>query len=107
MIDNCSAHGQLETFPPLPEVTGQIQPLDAGIIAWVKVWYKRWLLPRVFNNIGMGWKSIYNVDVLTAIRWAKLESENCTLEVIKSCFRLCLEVGGWREPIKGGRGSQN
>lgn len=100
LIDNCSAHGKQETLPVLqnvrveylpPNTTSKVQPLDAGVIAWVKRKYKRRLLLRVFDNIDMGRKSIYNVDILTAIRWTGEEWENCPPRVIRNCFLHCFK----------------
>lgn len=63
LIDNCSAHGNERTLPSLenvrvdflpPNTTSKIQPLDAGIIAWVKTKFRRRLLLRIFENIDMG-----------------------------------------------------
>lgn len=103
LLDNCSAHGKKEEMPPLhnvrveflpPNTTSMVQPMDAGIIAWVKAKYKRRLLFRVFENIEMGKKSIYNVDILTAIRWTCAEWDSCPREVIKNCFTHCLRQTG-------------
>lgn len=103
LLDNCSAHGTEDDLPPLqnvrviflpPNTTSRIQPLDAGIIAWVKRRYRRRLLFRVFENIESGKKSIYNVDILTAIRWAYEEWSACPSEVIQNCFRHCFSQGG-------------
>lgn len=78
LIDSSSVHGQKDHLPPLQNVRVQFQPpnttrkvqlLDAGIIAWVKAKYKGGLFLCVFGNIDMGPKSIYNADVLTAMRW--------------------------------------
>ena len=44
----------------------------------------------VFENLEARAKSIYNVDVLTAIRWTETESKNCPAEVIINCFNHCL-----------------
>lgn len=103
LLDNCSAHGKEEDMPPLqnirviflpPNTTSKIQPLDAGIIAWVKRRYRRRLLFRVFENIECGKKSIYNVDILTAIRWTYDEWNACPSTVIRNCFRHCFSQGG-------------
>lgn len=101
LVDNCSAHGKHNTLPELsnvrveflpPNTTSKVQPLDAGIIAWVKNRYRRRLLMRVFDNIDMGRKSIYNVDVLTAMRWVSEEWDMCPSEVIENCFNHCLKL---------------
>ena len=76
--DNCTAHEKIDNAPQLshivifflpPNTTSKLQPLDAGIIATVKGMYRRRLLFRVFENVEAGRTSIYNIDVLTAIRW--------------------------------------
>ena len=50
LIDNCSAHGTLENLPSLsnveviflpPNTTSKLQPLDAGIIASLKLRYRK------------------------------------------------------------------
>lgn len=100
LIDNCSAHGKEETMPHLdnvrvlflpPNTTSKVQPLDAGIIAWVKNKYRTRLLLRVFDNIDMGRKSIYNVDVLTAMRWTTEAWSACPPAIFKNCFLHCLK----------------
>ena len=100
-VDNCSAHGKHDMMPDLsnvrveflpPNKTSKVKPLDAGIIAWVKNKYRRRLLMRVFDNIDMGRKSIYNVDVLTAMRWVTEEWDTCPSDVIENCFNHCLKA---------------
>lgn len=59
-IENCSVHGKEEILSVLqnvgveflrPKTKRKVQPLDDGIIAWVKERYKRRLLLRVFENM--------------------------------------------------------
>lgn len=59
LIDNFSAHGTPETMPTLqnvrvkflpPNTTSKVQPVDAGIIAWLKAKYWHRSLFRVFEN---------------------------------------------------------
>ena len=78
------------TFLP-PNTTSKLQPLDAGVIAYVKAMYRRRLLFRVFDNIDAGRKSIYHVDILTAMRWTVEEWESCPATVIKNCFSHCFK----------------
>lgn len=103
LLDNCSAHGKKEDLPNLqnvlveflpPNSTSKVQPLDAGIIAWVKAKYKRRLLLRVFENLEARSKRIYSVDVLTAMRWAEREWKNCPTTVIRNCFKHCFRRDG-------------
>lgn len=72
-LDNCSAHGKQNELPKLdnvrdefmsPKTTSKIQPLDGSVIAWVKARYRRRLLLLVLDNIDVGMKSVYNVDIL-------------------------------------------
>ena len=100
LVDNCTAHDNKESLPELqnvrveylsPKNTGKAQPLDVGIIAWVKSKYKRRILFCVFENIEMGRKSIYNVDILTAIRWTAEEWANSPAQVIRNCFDYCFK----------------
>lgn len=63
--------------------TSKVQPLDSGIIAWVKSKYKILLLLCVFDNIYMERKSIYNAYILCAIMWTDTEWNACPASVIK------------------------
>lgn len=99
LIDSCSAHGTPKTLPSLhnvrieflpPNTTSEVQVLDAGKRAWLKATYKRRLLFRFLKNIDMGRKSIYIVEILTAIRWTTEKWKNCSADVIKNCFSHCL-----------------
>lgn len=56
--------------------------LDEGTIARAKDKYRRRLLFRVFDNIDSGRKSIYNVNVLTAIGWKIEERTRCPVDII-------------------------
>ena len=103
LVDNCSAHGKKHNVPDLqnvrveflpPNTTRKVQPLDAGVIAWVKGQYKRRLLLRVFENLEANSKNIYSVDVLTAIRWTEREWKRCSADVIKNCFTHCFKQCG-------------
>lgn len=43
----------------------------------------------MFENLEARSNRIYNVDVLTAMRWPKKEWKNCPMTVIKNCFKHC------------------
>lgn len=116
LLDNCSAHGKAEDLPPLhnirviflpPNTTSKVQPLDAGIIAWVKRRYRRRLLFRVFENIESGKNSIYNVDIITAIRWTYDEWNACPSTVIRNCFQHCFKQGGLSAENERGQGESS
>lgn len=74
--------------------TSKVQLLDAGIIPCVKAKYKRRLLLRVFDNLDKGEKYIYNVDVLTAMRWTVEKWDSFSADVIRQCFLHCLNENG-------------
>lgn len=95
LIDNHSGHSTADSHRPVwtvrvqflpPSPTSRVQSLDTGIIAWVKDNYKHRLLFRVFDNIGMGKKSIYNVYIITEKLRTKEEWESCPPSVIKTSF---------------------
>ena len=104
-LDNCAAHGTVLTLPTLhnvevyflpPNTTSQVQPLDAGVIAALKAKFRRRMMFRVFENMEVGNQSIYNIDVLTAIRWIMAEWADMPSSCIEHCFRHCFggEEGG-------------
>lgn len=60
LTDNCTAHAKEDSLPTLqsvqvsiisPNTTSRVQPLDAGVIAWIKRRYKRWILLSDFDNL--------------------------------------------------------
>ena len=83
---------RFELFPT--NTTSQTQPLDGGIISWVKAMYLRRLLFRVFDNIDAERKSMYNVDIFTAIRWTVEDWERCPSDVIMNFFSHFLKKDG-------------
>lgn len=102
LFDNYSAHESKDTLPSLqkvrveffqPNTTSKVQPLDAGIIAWVKAKYKLRLLLRGFESFEAEKKSIYNLDVLTEIRWTEREWDSCPAQFIHNCFTHRLKQG--------------
>lgn len=99
VADNCLAHGKNESLPKVknmrieflsPNSTSKVQPLDAGIITWVKAKFRRRLLFRVFDKIDAAKKFIYNEDVLMAIRWTTEEWNGCPASDIHNYFTHCL-----------------
>ena len=48
--------------------------------------YRRRLPFRIFENIEARRKSIYNVSILTAMRWVIEEWSACPDHVVKNCF---------------------
>lgn len=97
LLDNCSAHGSVETAPDLqnvelyflpPNTTSKIQPCDAGIIATLKMRYRNYQMDRALDmaedeNIA----NIYKVDVLSAMQafnriWIQMDAQT-----IANCWR--------------------
>ena len=102
-IDNCSANGSEEVLPELQHgdvrflpvnTTSRLQPLDGGVIATFKATLRRRLLFRLFENIDFGKKSIYSIDILTAMRWVKEEWEMLPNSCIANSFEHCFGTDG-------------
>lgn len=103
LIDNCSAHGTVESLPSLsnvrvvflpPNCTSKIQPMDAGIIAALKLRYKRMHMERALDNLDAEVKNIYKVDVLTAMRWFKRAWTELPSSIIANCWHHTGLTGG-------------
>lgn len=86
LLDRCTAHGTSSNLPSLPNVcieflpppvrpgpnctTNQrVQPMDAGIIAALKIRYKRFHMENALDNVDMDSQDVYRVDVWTAMKW--------------------------------------
>lgn len=96
LIDNCSAHGTEGNLPMLPNIevvflppncTSKIQPMDAGIIAALKLRYKRMQMDYALDRIDLDAKDVYKVDLLTAMRWFKRAWQDLPPSVIYNCWR--------------------
>lgn len=94
LLDNCSAHGRMESLPEMenvrvvflpPNTTSKVQPMDAGIIASMKVKYRRYQMDRALGLSEEHIRDIYKLDILTAMKafkgiWNELDSttiQNC------------------------------
>lgn len=95
LIDNCSAHGTAETLPSIegvhvhflpPNSTSRLQPLDAGIIAALKVRYRSQQYEHALDRMDVNLKDIYKVDQLTAMRWVKDIWESLPSSLIFNCW---------------------
>lgn len=96
LIDNCSAHGNDTNIPHLsnvtvkflpPNTTSKIQPLDAGIIASLKLRYRAFQLERALDLIDQDVKAIYKVDILSAMFMVKTIWSDMDAKVIDNCWR--------------------
>eukprot|EP00171_Calliarthron_tuberculosum_P021547 IDg21547t1 len=107
LLDNCSAHGRAESVPPLqnvrleflpPRTTAKSSPLTLELLRGLRTITGARLLDRIFENIESGRKSIYNVDILTAMRWAVKEWDDCPATTIRNCFVHCTKLGAENGP---------
>lgn len=95
LMDNCSAHGSKETLPSLqhveveflpPNTTSKLQPLDAGIIAAMKVRYRRRQMEHAVDMLDEGVLDVYKIDILTAMRWLSSIWSSISDETIRNCW---------------------
>lgn len=91
VVDNCSAHKNVEglecielLFLP-PNTTASLQPLDQGIIQYVKGKYRRHVLERMLLCMEAGRE--YNLNLLSALHILAHVWSNTPAEVIANCFR--------------------
>lgn len=80
LLDDCSINGDLDVNPVLrnvalfflqPNTTSHIQSIDARTIAAETTRFRRQLLLKFFDNMDTAAKAIYNLDILSAMRWIK------------------------------------
>ncbi|KAH9069100.1 hypothetical protein Ae201684P_004794 [Aphanomyces euteiches] len=104
VLDNASSHKieeveltHVRVLMLPPNATSALQPMDAGVIAAFKLYFKckqlRHAIQRVnrvpddklkdFKKLG---SKIYAVDQLTAMNWAKSAWDDVTPETIKNCW---------------------
>lgn len=85
--DDFLTHIRLEFFAP--NLTAHVQPLDAGIIHAFKCHYRKRFINRAFRRLNdpKTAKKVYEIDVLVAMRLAKLAWHALTSETIQNCWR--------------------
>ena len=92
-LDNCSAHGNAENIPSLsnvnifflpPNTTSNIQPMDSRIIAALKKRYRHKQMERAVDLADENIKDIYNVDILTTMKWIKWIWEDLPAAVVRN-----------------------
>lgn len=94
-LDNCSAHGQIDNltntqlvfFPP--NTTSKLQPVDQGIGACLKLYFRKHLLRKVITHIddGRSASEIANdITILDAINWIARSWTEVKSETIINCF---------------------
>ena len=75
-VDNCSAHGAPTNLPELRHIridfllkntTSILQPVDLGVIAWIKLRYKQMIVQHAVDLIdGVQSEHLYKVDLRLA-----------------------------------------
>lgn len=95
LLDDCSAHGRMETIPEMdnvrvmflpPNTTSKVQPMDAGIIAAMKMKYRRYQMERALDMSETNVRDIYKLDVLTAMRTFKEVWKEIDASTIQNCW---------------------
>lgn len=93
-MNNRSAHCSIESLPELQRVkvkflpsntTSRLQLLNAGIIAAIKVRYRRHQMEYAVDLADFGAKELYKAEILTAMRWLLKVWKEVTPEVISNC----------------------
>lgn len=96
LIDNCSAHGTVDSIPSLtnvtvdflpPNTTSKLQPMDAGIIATFKTRYRKLQYERALDISQGNVDNIYKIDQLTAMKYCRAVWERMGDEVISNCWK--------------------
>lgn len=91
VVDNCSAHNctvELKSIKVVflpPNTTSALQPMDQGIIHYVKSKYRKHLLERMILCSEAG--KLYQVDLLGAVHIIAHVWKNTPPQVIANCFR--------------------
>ena len=106
LLDNCSAHGNITTLPPLSDVyviflpkntTPRLQPLDAGIIASIKERFKRNQVQRACDLLEIGYiEKLYESDVRVAMQTVYNIWHSFEAGIIKKCWSKT----GLSEPLR-------
>lgn len=96
LLDNCSAHGNVETILTLKDVkvaflpsqtTSIIQLCELGIIASIKLCFRNFQLERALDLMDEDVADIYTVDILTAMKARKRIWGDLSPLIIKNCWR--------------------
>lgn len=100
-LDNYLAHDKVDFLSEPKHViveflhlrtTYVAQSLYAGIIAWVKLKYRKHMWPHIFDNVESGSKNIFIVDLLTASRLICVEWQPCIFAEMSNCFADCFKT---------------
>ena len=100
-VDNCSALGSVETLPELrsvtvlslpPNTTSKVQPMDAGVIAAIKLRYRLMHTERDVDMVDEcdGKRKFSKKDVLTmltAMQTLRTVWQNLPPDIIENCWK--------------------
>ena len=93
ILDNASSHNctgltlnSITILMLLPNMTSEIQPMDAGIIAAFKCHYRRRHSQAAVNKVDRGERNIYTVHVLQAMAWSRRAWASIESAKIRNCF---------------------
>ena len=95
LLDNCPSHPDIKlsniklVFLP-KNTTSELQPLDTGVIAWLKSYYKRLLMTQL--RAMKDSKDIVNwskVTIYAAVANTKDSWKEMPAETIVKCFKKC------------------
>lgn len=95
LMGNFSAYGEVETHSHIekvdvcflpPNCTSNIQPLDSGIIASMKIRYRSLKLEHVLDLASMDSRDIYKVGILTDMKWMNTVWNDTTANCIRNCW---------------------
>ncbi len=95
-MDGTSAHEKEDPPPELNSTevyclplntTSEIQPMNAGIIASMKVKCRKLQMENALGKVDAGATNIYKGDVLTAMQYMKEERRVLSPSVISNCWR--------------------
>ncbi|KAK8757742.1 hypothetical protein V5799_004625 [Amblyomma americanum] len=91
LLGNCSAHNTVTgldnievVFLP-PNTTSALQPMDGGIIQYVKTKYRRRMLERTLLCHEVGKQ--YDVNLLSAVNILAYVWHNMPVHIVANCFR--------------------
>lgn len=90
----------VKLFFLLSKTTSDIQTKDAGIIAAVKAKLRRRLLFKTFDSIDTDAKTIFNLDIQTAMRWVENAWYSVESTLIRNCLKHCFETLSERLLVK-------
>ena len=94
-IDNCTAHpdvvrSNVKLMSLTPNTTSKLQPLDAGIIQNVKMYYRKQFLRHVLGHVdeaSYASELATKVNIFNAIMWLKSAWDAVTPETIEKCLQ--------------------